>query len=124
MAYCKDCGQRVGADGKFCESCGSRLSGSVCATKEPEGASATKLVTRPCAYCDGTGEVDVGEIVQVYETCPVCKGSCEVRLPAHYVECRACEGTGREDVGDVLEVFERCGRCRGTGWAPPHPVYR
>ena len=119
MAYCKDCGQRVGADGKFCESCGSRLSGSVCATKEPEGSSLAELVTYPCAYCGGTGEVDVGEIVPVYDTCSVCKGACEVRVPGDYVECRACEGTGEEDVGDVLEVFEPCGRCKGTGWATP-----
>jgi len=124
MAYCRNCGQQVGADDKFCKGCGSRLSGPAGETKEPEGSSTAELVTHPCAYCGGTGEVDVGEIVPVYETCPVCKGSCEVRVPADYVECRACDGTGKEDIGGVLEVFEPCGRCKGTGWAPPPPVYR
>ena len=123
MAYCRNCGQQVGADDKLCKSCGSRLSGPVCATKEPGGLPAAELFTYPCAYCDGTGEIDVGETVPVYDTCLVCKGACEVRVPGDYVECRICGCTGKEDVGDVLEVFAPCGRCKGTGWAPPPPVY-
>ena len=124
MAYCKDCGQEVGAEDRFCKSCGSGLSGFVCATKEPEGSYTAELVTHPCAYCDGSGEVDVGEIVQVYETCPVCDGACEIVMSGDYVKCRLCEGTGKEDIGAALEVFEPCGRCKGTGRAPSHPVYR
>lgn len=123
MAYCQECGQQLGGDDKFCKNCGSRLSRSARETKEHEGSSTVELVTKSCAYCDGTGEVDVGEVVQVYETCPVCKGSCELRVLGDYVKCQACDGTGKEDVGEVLEVFEPCGRCKGTGWAPPPPVY-
>lgn len=124
MAYCKDCGQEVGADDRFCKNCASSQSGSHGETKDTEGASMAELVTRPCAYCDGTGEVDVGEVVSVFETCPVCKGACEVRVPADYVRCRSCDGTGKEDVGEIITVLEPCGRCKGTGWAPPPPVYR
>ncbi len=124
MAYCKDCGQEIGAEDKFCKSCGSGLSGSSCTTKEPEGSSTAALVKHSCAYCDSTGEVDVGEIVSVFETCPVCKGACEVRVPADYVRCRSCDGTGKEDVGEIITVFEPCRRCKGTGWARPPPVYR
>ena len=124
MAYCKDCGQQVGAEDKFCKSCGSSLSGSASEPKEPEGSSTAELVTYPCAYCDGTGEVDVGEIVQVYETCPVCEGACEILVPGDYAKCRACEGTGKEDIGETITVLEPCGRCKGTGWSTPPPVYR
>ena len=124
MAYRKDCGQQVGADDKFCKSCGSRMSGSAGEPKEPEGSTVAELRTYHCAYCNGTGEVDVGEIVQVYDTCPVCKGDCEIVVPGDYVKCRACEGTGKEDVGETITVLEPCGRCKGTGWAPPPPVYR
>lgn len=88
-----------------------------------ESSATEYLVVRPCSYCDGTGEVDVGELAPVYETCPVCKGAREVRVPDDYVQCRICEGTGKEDVGEVLEVFEPCGRCKGTGWALPPPVH-
>ena len=122
MAYCKDCGQQVGADDKFCKSCGSGLSGSVSEHKEPEGPYTAELVTYPCAYCDGSGEVDVGEIVQVYEMCPVCEGACKIVVPGDYVKCQPCDGTGKEDVGEIITVLEPCGRCRGTGWDSPPPV--
>ena len=88
------------------------------------GASVEDLVTRRCEYCEGSGEVDVGEVASVFETCPVCEGNCEVRVPNDYTRCRRCDGTGREDVGGILELFEPCERCHGTGWAPPPPVYR
>jgi len=88
------------------------------------GASVEDLVTRRCEYCEGSGEVDVGEVVSVFETCPVCEGCREVRVPADYVKCPVCDGTGKNDIGEILEVFEPCGRCKGTGWAPPPPVYR
>ena len=83
-----------------------------------------KLVIRRCEYCEGTGEVDVGEFVPDYQTCPVCKGSREVRVPGNYTKCQICDGTGKEDVGEFVQRFERCKNCRGTGWAPPPPVYR
>jgi len=123
MAHCKDCGQEVGADDRFCKSCGSRISGSSVEPEEPAGPSTAELITYPCAYCDGTGEVDVGEVISVFETCPVCKGACEVRVPADYVKCRACDCTGKEDVGEIITVVELCGRCKGTGWSSPPPVY-
>lgn len=82
-----------------------------------------KLVTRPCEYCNGTGEVDVGELVPVYETCPVCKGSKNVRVPSNYINCPICDGTGKEDIGESIQRFGRCERCHGTGWALPPPVY-
>lgn len=83
-----------------------------------------KLVTKPRAYCEGTGQVDVGELVPVYQTCPVCKGSREVRVPSNYTKCQICDGTGKEDVGEFVQRFARCKNCHGTGWAPPPPVYR
>jgi len=124
MAYCQECGQQVGADDRFCKNCGSRLSESARETEEHEVSSATELVTKTCAYCGGTGEVNVGEVVSVFETCPVCKGACEVRAPLDYVRCRICEGTGKEDIGEIIQRFAPCERCHGTGWAPPPPVYR
>ncbi len=122
MAHCKDCGQEVGAGDRFCRNCGSSRSGSHGETKDTQGAPTAVLLTKPCAYCDGTGEVDVGMVVSVFETCPVCKGACEVRVPADYVRCRSCDGTGKELVGEIITVLEPCGRCKGTGWAPPPPV--
>jgi len=83
-----------------------------------------KLVTRRCEYCKGTGEVDVGELTPVYETCPVCEGNKMVRVPENYTKCQICDGTGKEDVGESIPLFERCKNCKGTGWAPPPPVYR
>ena len=124
MAYGKDWGQQVGADDTFCKSCGSRLSGSAGETKEPEGSTVAELRTYHCAYCDGTGEVDVGEIVQVYEMCPVCEGACKIVVPGDYVKCQPCDGTGKEDIGEIITVLEPCGRCKGTGWCTTPPVYR
>lgn len=83
-----------------------------------------KLVTRRCEYCKGTGQVDVGTFVPVYETCPVCEGNKMVRVPGNYTRCQICDGTGKEDVGEFVERLERCKNCKGTGWAPPPPVYR
>jgi len=83
-----------------------------------------KLVRKPCAYCNGTGEVNVGTFVPVYETCPVCKGNKVVQVPSNYTKCKICDGTGRQNVGEFVERFERCKNCKGTGWAPPPPVYR
>ena len=88
------------------------------------GSPVEDLVTRRCEYCEGSEEVDVGEVVSVFETCPVCEGCREVRVPEDYTRCRRCDGTGREDVGEFAERFEPCERCHGTGWAPPPPVYR
>ena len=83
-----------------------------------------KDVIRRCGYCDGTGEVDVGELVPVYKTCPVCKGNKNVQVPGNYVSCPICDGTGKEDVGDSIQRFGRCRNCSGTGWASPPPVYK
>jgi len=50
-------------------------------TLPPYGISSVEdSVIRACAYCEGTGEVDVGELVLVYETCPICKGSKNIRI--------------------------------------------
>jgi DnaJ-class molecular chaperone len=124
MAYCQKCGEQIGANDKFCRNCGSKLSYSPRETKEHKQSCTAELVTKPCAYCNGTGEVNVGEVVPVYETCPVCKGDREVRVPGDYVKCRPCDGTGKEDIGEIIRRFGPCRRCRGTGWAPPPPVYR
>jgi DnaJ-class molecular chaperone len=83
-----------------------------------------KLVKKPCAHCDATGEVNVGEFVPDYQTCPVCKGDREVRVPSDYIRCRKCDSTGKEDVGEFVKQLARCKKCHGTGWAPPPPVYR
>lgn len=83
-----------------------------------------KLVRRRCGYCNGTGEVDVGELTPVYKTCPVCEGNREIRVPGNYTECKICDGTGKEDVGEYIQRFARCKNCKGTGWAPPPPIYR
>ena len=81
------------------------------------------LVLRPCAYCKGTGEVELGVFVPYYEPCPVCEEGREVRVPENYVECRKCEGTGKEDVGEYIQWFMPCEKCHGAGWSPPPPVY-
>jgi DnaJ-class molecular chaperone len=81
------------------------------------------LVTQRCAYCEGTGEVDVGEIVPVYEPCPVCEGYGQVRVSSEHVRCPQCKGTGIEDVGECIEWFMPCKKCHGTGWPPPPPMY-
>jgi RecJ-like exonuclease len=88
-----------------------------------ERSSMEDLVTRPCAYCHGTREVDVGELVPDYQTCPVCEGHGNIRVPSEYVRCRQCSGTGKEDVGECIEWFMPCAKCYGTGWALPLPVY-
>lgn len=87
-------------------------------------SSMEDLAIRPCAYCEGTGEVDVGTFVEDYQLCPVCEESGSVRVPDDYVRCRKCDGTGREDVGEYIQWFVPCEKCQGTGWAPPPPVYR
>ncbi len=124
MAYCQKCGKQVGANDRFCKNCGTKLSGSAGEHEEHKGLSTDKLVTKPCAYCDGTGEADVGELTPVYRKCPVCKGNREVQVPSNYTKCQICDGTGKEDVGESIPVFERCKNCKGTGWAPPPPVYK
>ena len=82
------------------------------------------LVRRRCGYCNGTGEVDVGEFVPDSDECPVCHGTKEVRVPSNYVVCGVCEGSGKKDVGDPFPDIRRCKNCKGTGWGPPPPAYR
>jgi DnaJ-class molecular chaperone len=89
-----------------------------------ERSSMEDLVTRPCAYCHGTREVGVGELVPDYQTCPVCEGHGNIRVPSEYIKCHQCDGTGKEDVGECIERFAPCEKCHGIGWAPPPPVYR
>jgi len=72
-----------------------------------------KLVTKPCAYCDSTGQVDVGTFVPD-ERCPVCKENREVRVPSNYTKCQICDGTGKEDVGEFVQRLVRCKNCLGT----------
>jgi hypothetical protein len=124
MAYCQKCGKPVRANDKFCNNCGAKLPGFGGEHKEQIGVHSDKLVTKSCAYCDGTGEVDVGELTPVYRTCPVCKGDCSIRVPENYVSCPICTGTGKEDVGDFISVITRCKKCKGTGWASPPRAYR
>jgi len=80
------------------------------------------LVIQPCAYCDGTGEADVGEFVPDYQTCPVRKGDGNICVPGDYIKCRKCDGTGEENAGEYIKWFVPCEKCHGTGWAPPPPV--
>jgi hypothetical protein len=82
------------------------------------------LVRRRCGYCDGTGEVDVGEFVPDYRPCPVCQRTGEVRVPSTYGICGICGGSGKEDIGRYVRHIVRCGNCKGCGWAPPPPAYR
>jgi len=91
---------------------------------EYERPSMEDLVIRPCAYCAGIGEVDVGTFIEDYQPCPVCDESTNVRVPSDYIQCRKCDGTGKENAGEYIEWFVPCERCHGTGWAPPPPVYR
>jgi len=124
MTYCQKCGYQVGANDKFCKNCGSKLPCSLCEHEEHTTSSTVELVTKPCARCDGTGEVDIGEVTSLYQTCPVCKGDREVRVPSDYIRCCKCDGTGNEDIREIIQWFDRCSNCQGTGWAPPPPVYR
>jgi DnaJ-class molecular chaperone len=89
-----------------------------------ESASTETLVAQRCAYCQGTGEVEVGELVPVYQTCEVCEGYGQVRVPGDPVKCPRCKGTGAEDVGECIQWFLPCEKCHGTAWASPPPVYR
>lgn len=83
------------------------------------------LVIRRCGYCDGRGEIDVGQYVPNPQPCLVCgEGHGGVRVPSNYSRCRICGGTGRRYVGEFLKHPERCGNCQGTGWAAPPPVYK
>jgi len=82
------------------------------------------LVIRPCAYCKGTGEAELGTFVPYYEPCSICEENGMVRVPEDYIRCRKCEGTGQEDAGEFIEWFVPCEKCHGTGWAPPPLVYR
>ncbi len=86
--------------------------------------STEDLVVRLCAYCEGTGEVDVGTFIEEYQPCPVCDESGIMRVPSDYIKCRKCDGTGQEDAGEFIQWFMPCEKCHGTGWSPPPPVYR
>jgi DnaJ-class molecular chaperone len=86
-------------------------------------SSMEDLVIRPCAYCKGTGEVDVGTFIEDYQRCPVCEENRNVRVLSDYIKCHRCDGTGHEDAGQFIEWFVPCEKCHGTGWAPPPPVY-
>ncbi len=90
----------------------------------PYGVSSIEdLVIRPCACCEGTGEVDVGTFVEDHQPCPVCEESGTVRVPSDYMNCHKCDGTGKENASEFVEWFVPCEKCHGTGWAPPPPVY-
>ena len=82
------------------------------------------LMTRRCAYCNGTGRVDVGEFAPDYRTCPVCQGNKQVRVPSDYVPCGVCGGSGKKDTGDYIKHIVSCTNCKGSGWAPPPPTIR
>jgi DnaJ-class molecular chaperone len=88
-----------------------------------ERPSMEDLVIRPCAYCEGKGEVDIGTFGEDYQPYPVCNESRNVQVPAEHIKYPKCSGTGREDVGECIEWFMPCEKCHGTGWAPPLPVY-
>ena len=82
------------------------------------------LVIRPCAYCKGTGEADVGVFVEDYQPCSVCDESGDIRVPSDYIQCRKCDGRGKENAGEYIAWFVPCTKCHGTGWAPAPTVYR
>jgi len=84
----------------------------------------SKLVTRRCSYCNGTGQVDVGEFVSDYRPCPVCHENKEVQVPSDYRPCGVCGGNGKKDIGDFFKHIAPCANCKGTGWAPPPSAYR
>lgn len=90
------------------------------AVSEDDGMA--DLVSRPCGYCNGTGEADEGEFVPSYRVCRVCHGAKEVRVPSDYGVCRRCGGTGRIDVGEIFPHLVLCESCSGTGWAPALPT--
>jgi len=83
-----------------------------------------ELVIRRCAYCEGTGEVDMGTFIEDCQPCPVCGETGNVRVPSDYIRCRKCAGTGKENAGEYVEWCVPCEKCCGTGWAPPPPAYR
>jgi len=80
-------------------------------------------VIRPCAYCQGTGQVELGVFVSYCEPCPVCEEGKEVRVPEDHTRCRKFEGTGKDYMGQYVDWFVPCEVCRGTGWSPPPHVY-
>lgn len=77
-----------------------------------------KRVMRPCAYCDGKGEVREGEYVKTPRRCPVCNGNGQNSVGSDYVRCRLCNGSGKKDIGVYVPKVARCDNCKGTGWAP------
>jgi DnaJ-class molecular chaperone len=82
-----------------------------------------RLVERNCGFCDGTGQVEVGDFVKSLATCPVCKGHGKVRVPSNYRKCPICGGTGKKNVGEFFAEWVRCRTCDGTGWTEPPPAY-
>ena len=127
MAYCQKCGKQVGANDRFCKICGNKIphsAGDDELAAPQRRNTVAKYVTQSCGYCDGTGEVNVGELVPVYQTCPVCKGDGSIQVPDNYVSCPICDGTGKQNVGEIIPREGRCRKCRGKGWAPPPPMYR
>jgi len=77
---------------------------------------------RPCAYCNGSGTVETGSIVDSTKTCPVCQGRRMNRIVAvkgqKAVPCSTCSGSGKGEAGGFASkgAREPCRNCHGTGW--------
>ncbi len=74
------------------------------------------FIRKKCGYCEGTGEVDVGEQFEDLVVCPICWGNGLLAVPSNYHQCISCGGSGK--IGEKKTEYETCKICCGKGWAP------
>lgn len=82
----------------------------------------TRMEERRCAYCNGKGVTEEGELVRTRGTCPVCEGIGIVSVPVNWRKCPMCGGSGRKGIGEHFSQLERCQKCQGMGWVEPPPL--
>jgi len=82
------------------------------------------LVHRPCGWCDGSGEVEVGTASRTKVKCGICGGLGYSVMDSGSTVCPDCEGSGeaiesRGLLAVILGSEQLCRRCKGAGWAMP-----
>ena len=68
-----------------------------------------------CAFCSGVGSGRCRD-GNIYEKCPVCKGSGAVLVAQVAKKCSFCNGMGAGSCRDGY-VYALCPVCKGAGWA-------
>lgn len=81
----------------------------------------TNEIEKSCCYCSGTGMAMGSDSGEESITCPVCKGTAKVMVPADSSLHVVCDASGKIKFrrGGIGKQDILCPDCHGTGWFSP-----